>query len=129
MNINEAIKIHLASLEAHRCDFEDTLALIERYFDYTPAAFHNGPLFNGPGENEGSCKLFALGQLCNLSEPETLRCFGRHYQQVLDDPTGTSHGNIRQFIGTGWSGIRFDQSPLRLKSTPSQQEALEPHPS
>ncbi len=129
MTVNEAVKIHLASLDAQRSDFEDTLALIERYFDYTPAGFHNGPLFNGPGENEGSCKLFALGQFCNLSESDTLRCFGRHYQQVLDDPTGSSHGNIRQFIGTGWSGIRFEQSPLHLKSTPSQEAALESKPS
>lgn len=120
MNVTDALRIHLASIEAGRSDFEDSLALIERYFDYTPASFANGPLQNGADENQGSCKLFALGQFCNLTEAETLTCFGRHYRQVLDEPAGSSHGNIRQFMATGWSGIRFDGEPLRLRSTPAQ---------
>lgn len=115
MTITRAIQIHLASLSAGHSNFEDTLALVERYFHYTPSAFHNGALFNAACENEGSCKLFALAQYCNLTEAQTLQCFGQHYQQVLDEPTGTSHGNIRQFMGTGWSGIHFDASPLRPK--------------
>lgn len=129
MGITEAIRIHLAALDAGRSDFEDTLALIERYFEYTASEFHNGPLHNGTDQNQGSCKLFALGQFCNLTESQTLSCFGRHYRQVLDDPAGTSHGNIRQFMATGWSGIRFDQMPLRLRGTITQDEALDKTPS
>lgn len=119
MTVSDAIRIHLASIEAGRSDFEDTLELISRYFDYSPAGFSNGPLRNEAGENEGSCKLFALGQFCNLTDAETLSCFGRHYRQVLDEPAGTSHGNIRQFMATGWSGIRFDSQPLRLRTEPA----------
>lgn len=125
MGAAEAVKIHLAALDAGRNDFEDTLALIERYFEYSASGFHNGPLYNGPEENQGSCKLLALGQFCNLTEAQTLSCFGRHYRQVLDDPAGTSHGNIRQFMATGWSGIRFDQTPLRPRSALSPDEALD----
>ncbi|OEY66868.1 HopJ type III effector protein [Marinobacter sp. X15-166B] len=117
MTIAEAINIHLAALRAGRSDFEDTLALVERFFDYTPTGFHNGSLVNAANENPGSCKVFALGQYCNLNEPDTLLCFGRHYQQVLDHPAGECHSNIRQFISTGWSGIRFEQPPLRRRPT------------
>lgn len=120
MNINEAVRIHLASLRAGHADFDDTLALVEQHFDVQPASFANGPLYNEAGENAGSCRVFALGQYCNLSEADTLTLFAQHYQQVLDDPAGDSHGNIRQFITTGWSGIRFDDQPLRPKTTITQ---------
>lgn len=122
MNVTDAIRIHLASIEAGRSDFEDSLELIERYFDYTPAGFSNGPLHNSAEENQGSSKLFALGRFCNLTEAQTLSCFGRHYRQVLEDPAGNSHGNIRQFIATGWSGIRFDREALRLRDTQAQDD-------
>ncbi|MCG7201082.1 HopJ type III effector protein [Marinobacter pelagius] len=122
MNVNEAVRIHLAALEAGRSNFEDTLALIDRYFDYQPTAFHNGPLSNAAGENAGSCRVFALGRHCNLNESETLRLFAQHYDQVLADPAGDSHGNIRQFISTGWSGIRFDGEPLRSHTAPITRE-------
>ncbi|MAO14604.1 HopJ type III effector protein [Marinobacter sp.] len=120
MNINETVRIHLASLDAGHANFDDTLALIDRHFEFQPTGFNNGPLRNDAGENAGSCRVFALGQYCNLSEADTLNPFAQHYQQVLGDPTGDSHGNIRQFISTGWSGIRFDQQPLRARNEPNQ---------
>lgn len=120
MNINEAVRIHLASLDAGHANFDDTLALIDQHFEFQPTGFNNGPLRNDAGENAGSCRVFALGQYCNLNEADTLNLFAQHYQQVLGDPTGDSHGNIRQFISTGWSGIRFDQQPLRARTEPTQ---------
>lgn len=125
MNTAEAVNIHLASLGAGHSNFSDTLALIERYFEYQPAGFHNGPLYNGPGENAGSCRVFALGQYCNLNEADTLVLFAEHYQQVLDEPAGNSHGNIRQFISTGWSGIRFDNPCLRPRPADHQNNTTE----
>jgi hypothetical protein len=122
MKIHEALRIHLASLEGGHSDFEDTLGLVDRHFDYTPTCFHNGPLRNAAGENEGSCKVFALGQFGNLTEAQTLTLFGRHYRDVLQDPAGTAHGNIRQFMTTGWSGIRFDAPSLRPQTSPSQHQ-------
>ena len=120
MNINETVRIHLASLDAGHANFDDTLVLIDRHFEFQPTGFNNGPLRNDAGENAGSCRVFALGQYCNLSEADTLNLFAQHYQQVLGDPTGDSHGNIRQFISTGWSGIRVDQQPLRARNEPNQ---------
>lgn len=117
MGFQDALRIHLAALTAGRSDFEDTLALIERFFTFTPSAFDNGPLHNSADENGGSCRIFALGQLAGLGEQATLSCFGRHYRTVMDDPAGTSHANIRQFMSTGWSGIRFDSRPLTFRTT------------
>lgn len=125
MKIPEAIHIHLASVRAGHANFSDTLDLIDRYFDYQPAAFSNGPLHNGPGENAGSCRVFALGQYCNLTEADTLTLFAEHYQQVLDEPAGNSHGNIRQFISTGWSGIRFEGPCLRPRPDDHQNNTTE----
>ncbi|OZB16303.1 MAG: type III effector HopPmaJ [Marinobacter sp. 34-60-7] len=125
MTVGEAVRIHLASLKGGHAAFSDTLALIDQHFDYQPAGFHNGPLFNAAGENAGSCRVFALGQYCNLNEADTLALFAEHYQQVLGDPAGDSHGNIRQFMGTGWSGIRFESQPLRARTEPAANNNTE----
>ncbi|MDO6562210.1 HopJ type III effector protein [Amphritea sp. 1_MG-2023] len=97
-------------------DFEDTMAVIEAHYDYTPSRFTNGELINEAGTNQGSCKIFAFATLNNLSEQHTLNCFGRFYRQdVLQHPEGKDHGNIRNFITQGWAGISFDQAPLVAK--------------
>ncbi len=129
MSVNDAVRIHLASLDAGHASFKDSLALIEQHFEYQPCGFRNGPLVNAEGENAGSCRIFGLGQYCNLSEVDTLKPFAEHYQQVLDDPTGESHGNIRQFISTGWSGIRFEGVPLRQRPNPTDNITREETPS
>jgi hypothetical protein len=99
-----------------RIDFEDTMSVIDGLYEFTPVAFSNGELQNRAGENSGSCKLFAFAKEQGLSEQDTLNCFGRFYRvDVLSDPDGESHQNIRNFIRTGWSGIRFDGSPIRSK--------------
>lgn len=97
-------------------DFEDTMAIIEANYDYTPARFNNGELINEAGTNEGSCKIFAFAKLNNLSEQQTLNCFGRFYHKdVLENPQGSDHGNIRNFMQQGWSGISFAQDSLKAK--------------
>ena len=105
----------IATLETtpERVEFDETLRVIEANYRYTPAGFRNGPLNNAPGENAGSCRIFAFCRRHELSEMQTLHCFGRHYRQdVLTDPTGEGHRNIRQFMQTGWAGIAFDNDPL-----------------
>lgn len=122
MTVNESVQILLASLNAGHAEFNDTLTLIERHFEYRPTGFHNGPLYNAADENAGSCRIFALGRYCALPEADTLRLFAQHYNQVIDDPAGDSHGNIRQYISTGWSGIQFEGEPLTLRPTPHSTE-------
>lgn len=109
----------LAGLQAGSHDFEDVQSYIQTRYDYTPTAFENGldddRVRNAAGQNEGSCRLFAFARLEGLDEQATLRCFGRHYQHVLADPSGQDHANIRQFMRHGWAGIRFDGTPLSLR--------------
>lgn len=96
--------------------FNDTMAVIEATYGFTPAAFKNGELMNEQGQNSGSCKLFAFAQLQGLSPLQTLACFGAYYRDdVLKNPAGTDHQNIRNFMKTGWAGIKFDNNPLMLK--------------
>jgi hypothetical protein len=97
--------------------FPETISVIEENYDFTPTAFENGTQHNAAEENSGSCKLFAFAQLQNLSQAETLACFGAYYfEEVLGNPEGTNHQNIRNFMKTGWSGIQFEGRALALKS-------------
>ena len=93
-------------------DFEDTIQVITDNYSYTPTAFSNGDITNEAGQNEGSCKIFAFAQKHELSEAQTLKCFGRFYQDVLNTPEGNDHGNIRNFMKHGWSGINFSGEAL-----------------
>ena len=62
---------------------------------------------NAAGSNEGSCKIFAFALHQQLTPEQTLNLFGDYYQDVLNDPNGTSHQNIRNFMHSGWTGIKF----------------------
>ena len=94
-------------------EFDQTIALIDETYKFVPTAFHNGDLVNEAGQNSGSCKIFAFGQLHNLSEQQTLACFGHYYrEEVLQHPDDSNHQNIRNFIKTGWIGIKFSSKTL-----------------
>jgi len=100
--------------------FSDTMALIESHFDYTPSRFTNGAgdnqAINEAGTNEGSCKIFALGKLLQLTEAQTLNCFGDYYRvDVLQHPDGSDHANIRNFMLHSWDGVVFDRVALQAK--------------
>jgi hypothetical protein len=96
--------------------FAETIATIEENYIFTPTAFKNGEQYNAIGENSGSCKLFAFALLQKLSVTETLACFGAYYfEEVLEEPNGTNHQNIRNFMKTGWDGIQFEGDALNLK--------------
>lgn len=93
--------------------FEEVMETISNNYHYQPTAFKNGALVNASGSNEGSCKIFAFAQINQLSVAQTLACFGRFYREdVLQNPQGNDHGNIRNFMEHGWDGIEFTQAPL-----------------
>ena len=94
--------------------FADTMATIESNYSFTPTAFTNGNSHNAAEQNQGSCKLFAFAQLQQLSEKDALACFGQFYRDdVLTDPEGDNHQNIRNFMVNGWSGHTFSGEALR----------------
>lgn len=100
-------------------EFEQTMAVIDDRYEFTATSFKNGDLVNAAGQNSGSCKIFAFAQLHNLSPAQTLACFGIYYRDdVLPNPDGTDHQNIRNFMQSGWAGIAFESMPLTAKQDP-----------
>lgn len=98
-------------------NFAETIAIVDEYYDFTPTAFRNGELDNAAGQNSGSCKLLSFAQLHQLSEAQTLQCFGDYYRtDVLQHPDANDHQNIRNFMRFGWSGVRFAGIALQLKN-------------
>lgn len=95
--------------------FEDLMSLIDDEYNYTPAAFTNGEIYNSSNENQGSAKLFCFAAVNQLTPLETLHCFGQYYQDVLNTPEGDSHANIRNFMTYGWEGLKFESPVLDRK--------------
>ena len=59
---------------------------------------------------------FSFAKQINLSKEQTLTLFGEFYREdVLNNPNGTDHQNIRNFIESGWDGISFDGEALKKK--------------
>jgi len=94
----------------------DTLAVIDSLYDFTPVAFSNGDMHNAAGEAERSCRMYAFARRHGLTEAQTVRLFGEHYREVLEDPEGTSHRTIRIFMKTGFSGLNYSADPLHPKA-------------
>ena len=101
-------------------EFEDVIDTIDDHYSYTATRFTNGNgdrmVTNEAGTNEGSCKIFSFARLNSLNEEQTLNCFGKYYREdVLKNPEGSDHANIRNFMISGWDGIRFDGEALKHK--------------
>ena len=96
---------------------EDTLNTIDALYDFTPVAFSNGDMHNAVGEAPRSCRMYAFAQLHGLTEQQTLLGFGEHYREVLADPQGTSHQTIRIFMRLGWSGLKYQGTPLKRRAS------------
>jgi len=88
--------------------FEDVIELIDKHYEDGLIEFKNGDLVNKPGENEGSAKLLSYAALSDLDKETTLKLWGQYYRDVLKDPNGDSHQNIRNFMKYGWEGVPFE---------------------
>ncbi len=101
-------------------NFNEVIDCITSNYNYTASRFSNGiadgQVINEAGSNEGSCKIFAFAKLNGLDEQQTLNCFGDFYRKdVLGNPHGDDHANIRTFMRHGWTGINFEQAALVTK--------------
>jgi hypothetical protein len=102
--------------------FNETIAVIAENYQYQATEFSNGLneniLVNKAGSNEGSCKIFAFAKIHQLDQQQTLNLFGDYYLlDVLNDPKGTGHQNIRNFMKYGWKGICFKGEALTALSS------------
>lgn len=105
----------LEKLNQNEANFADVITYIEDNYTYTPSAFVNGGQENAVDQNQGSAKVFAFAKLNNFSEDDTLKLFAEHFQAVLENPEGTDHNNIRQFMQNGWEGVKFENEVLAKK--------------
>ena len=108
--------LELLAAKPNEVMFEQTMQVIDEHFEFSPVGFVNGETENQAGQNNGSCKIFAFAQIQGLDESSTLACFGQFYRDdVLKNPSGSDHANIRNFIQHGWVGIQFDGVALTAK--------------
>tara|TARA_R110002167_G_scaffold60822_3_gene171458 strand:- start:186 stop:533 length:348 start_codon:yes stop_codon:yes gene_type:complete len=106
--MNPSALILLLRTKPQNIEFNQVIEVITQYYVYHPTCFSNGGLVNEPGTNEGSCKIFYFAQIHQLSAAETLHLFGDYYRKdVLAHANSNDHGNIRNFMATGWQGIIF----------------------
>jgi HopJ type III effector protein len=95
-------------------EFTDTMAVIESEYEFSPTSFKNGTAINAADQNQGSCKLLAFAQIHQLTQAQTLACFGKYYREdVLNNPDGGDHQNIRSFMHSGWEGVEFTGQALK----------------
>ena len=93
--------------------FADTMETVDANYTFKPTKFKNGEVTNEAGYNSGSCKLFAFAKIQGFSDQQTLNCFGEYFRNdVLKNPKGTDHQNIRNFIIHKWNGISFEANAL-----------------
>lgn len=101
---------------AGEIQFNEVIAFIDMHYDFTPTKFTNGNTVNEADQNNGSCKVFSFAKLNDLSKEETLALFGDFYRtDVLQNPDGEDHQNIRNFMAFGWDGISFEGEALKRK--------------
>jgi len=114
--------LNKVSKNPQQLNFADTIAIIDSHYDFTPTAFRNGELYNEAGQNSGSCKIFSFADMHQLSQLQTLHCFGDYYRvDVLQKPDASDHQNIRNFIRFGWDGVDFADAALKARlNSPNQ---------
>ncbi|GAX16173.1 hypothetical protein FisN_3Hh346 [Fistulifera solaris] len=108
--IPDECEVFNANVEMNADDlkFEDVIAMIDTYYESQILEFKNGDMVNKPGENEGSAKVLSYAALSGLDKETTLKLWGQYYREVLADPKGDSHQNIRNFMKYGWEGVPFE---------------------
>jgi len=87
--------------------FSNTVFGITDNYTRQNVAFSIGDVFNNVGENSGSADIFSFALMAELDKNQTLELFGEHYKNVLDNPDGENHQNIRAFMEYGLDGLDF----------------------
>lgn len=118
--MHQELAATLAHAETNTLVFQDVMAMIRRHYECTPVAFSTGrdterQVDNAAGANAASCLLLSFARRLGLDMATTLALYGEHYRDVLADPQGKSHANIRALLTNGWAGVTFAGDPLRLR--------------
>mmetsp|Transcript_38849 Transcript_38849/g.90348 ORF Transcript_38849/g.90348 Transcript_38849/m.90348 type:complete len:236 (+) Transcript_38849:347-1054(+) len=95
---------------------------VDECYEYGLIEFKNGDIVNEPGENDGSAKVLSYAALANFDNETTLKLWGQYYREVLADPDGGSHPNIRNFMKYGWEGVPFENGIALTKKNSGDNE-------
>eukprot|EP00523_Entomoneis_sp_CCMP467_P016363 CAMPEP_0168784166 /NCGR_PEP_ID=MMETSP0725-20121227/10075_1 /TAXON_ID=265536 /ORGANISM="Amphiprora sp., Strain CCMP467" /LENGTH=210 /DNA_ID=CAMNT_0008834193 /DNA_START=53 /DNA_END=685 /DNA_ORIENTATION=- len=122
--IPEECEIFNANLEMDGSDmkFADVVELIDKYYETGLLEFKNGDILNKQGENEGSAKVLSYAALSELDKETTLKLWGEYYRDVVKNPDGSDHLNIRNFMKTGWEGVPFENGIALTKKNVGDNE-------
>jgi hypothetical protein len=105
-------------MDADSLMMEEVIELIDEHYENQLLEFKNGAMSNAADENEGSAKILSYAAISQLDKETTLKLWGQYYRDVLKDPDGDSHQNIRNFMKTGWEGVPFENGiALTRKNT------------
>jgi hypothetical protein len=111
MNFSERINLAPETIQ-----FSETISFIDENYLFNPIRFKNGEVLNESNQNNGSCKIFSFAKMKQLTKEQTLNLFGDYYRKdVLQNPEGEDHANIRNFIQSGWEGIVFEGTALKTR--------------
>mmetsp|Transcript_38850 Transcript_38850/g.90353 ORF Transcript_38850/g.90353 Transcript_38850/m.90353 type:complete len:202 (+) Transcript_38850:347-952(+) len=102
--------------------FEEFIEMVDECYEYGLIEFKNGDIVNEPGENDGSAKVLSYAALANFDNETTLKLWGQYYREVLADPDGGSHPNIRNFMKYGWEGVPFENGIALTKKNSGDNE-------
>ncbi|MDR1027138.1 MAG: HopJ type III effector protein [Rickettsiales bacterium] len=100
-------------------DFQQVLSVIDKNYDYTPTQFAVTDGWgdtNGLDQNQGAGRVLAFAKERRLDEEAALQLFAEHYQNVVDNPNGDNHKNIRLLAAHGLNQVHFANRPLRKKA-------------
>ena len=88
--------------------FQLVMDAVDELYDVYEVDFSVGDVVSAPGQNMGSAKVFSFAIISKLDVETTLQLFGDYYRKdVLENPGGTDHANIRSFMQYGWDGVNF----------------------
>lgn len=90
------------------------IAAIESTYLISPQGFKVGDVFNEPGDNMGSLAILGFARLHNLPLEKVLPIFGEAYDEVMANPEGDDHKNIRALIKFGVESVVFDGQGIEL---------------
>jgi hypothetical protein len=95
--------------------FSNVIAYIDEHYEFTPTKFTNGNTVNEANQNNGSCKFSVLPKSTNFLQKRRFYYLASFTEDVLKNPEGTDHQNIRNFMKFGWEGIVFEGEALKKK--------------
>ena len=100
------------NMQAKLLGFDAVSVALEAFFNFTDMPMQIGSVKNEVGQNLGSKIRCAVAVELGASKEELLSWFGVFHKEVLADPDGDNHPNIRAIMEHGIAGIIVPEGML-----------------